>query len=41
MLGSGKSFNEYQDAANKCLEFFKNESQAPQVETRNDNFSPF
>lgn len=41
MLGSGKSFTEYQDAANKCLEYFKNEAQAPQVETRNDTFSPF
>tara|TARA_Y100000004_G_scaffold197110_1_gene269818 strand:- start:3977 stop:4426 length:450 start_codon:yes stop_codon:yes gene_type:complete len=41
MLGSGKSFKEYSDAANKCLEFFKNESQAPQVETRNDSFNPF
>ncbi len=41
MLGSGKSFQEYSDAANKCLEFFKNESQAPHVETRNDSFNPF
>lgn len=41
MLGSGKSFNEYEDAANKCLDFFKNESLEPVVETRNDNFSPF
>jgi len=41
MLGSGKSFKEYEDEANKCLEFFKNEAQAPLVETRDDNFSPY
>ena len=41
MLGSGKSFEEYTAAANKCLEFFKSEGQMPYVETRTDNFSPF